>query len=495
MFTRRPPPMTRRQFLKAAALAGLGAAAPAFASASWRASTAPPRIVVVGAGLAGLTAAHRLSNKYRLPCSVYEARERPGGRVWTDRSYAGGQWAERGAQFVSSGDRALRRLIRELGLDLIDYNVTYPAGAQRLFFGGAFVTSAAMAADLEAVEEVAWSHYDEVVAPATWDTIDSATSAWDDTTVEEWLDLACPGGLSSTVALYLKTYLESEYAGPVTAMSALHAIYDFGLPAPGFDERYTVRGGNDQVATGLVDRLVPGSVHFESPLLALSRNGDGSYLLTFDAAGAPEDVEADLVVLAIPFSTLRDVDLGGLPLDPRKSAAIAGLDLGLNAKVNLEFSAPVGTPAYNGESYSDLLPGPTFPTDPGQGGTSGILTTFGCSDAAALYSAQPAHGAAAAGIVSANLAAIEQLFPGAGAAFTGKAELDFWPNDPWAKGSYSYYRAGQFGAFAGIEAAPEGLVFFAGEHTARYRHRATMNGAVESGDRVAREVRRAAKRL
>ena len=103
------------------------------------------------------------------------------------------------------------------------------------------------------------------------------------------------------------------------------------------------------------------------------------------------------------------------------------------------------------------------------------------------------HGPASAPVLAAHLAALDLLFPGTSAAHNGFAELDNWPADPWSKGSYAYYRQGQFAAFAGIEGKTEGNVFFAGEHTAPYRLRGTMNGAVDSGERVAKALRRAAK--
>ena len=86
------------------------------------------------------------------------------------------------------------------------------------------------------------------------------------------------------------------------------------------------------------------------------------------------------------------------------------------------------------------------------------------------------------------LAALDRVFPGARRAHAGRSYLDDWPADPWARGSYSYYRAGDFTRFAGAEAQAEGAFHFAGEHTAPYPRRGTMNGAVESGFRAADEV-------
>src|SRR5919204_6255044 len=107
---------TRREALKraGAATAGLALARP------WRplaqAATAP-RIVVVGAGLAGLTAAYRLKQA-GYAAQVYEASDRTGGRCWTIRgAFADGQIVERGGELIDTGHTELRQLVQELGLD------------------------------------------------------------------------------------------------------------------------------------------------------------------------------------------------------------------------------------------------------------------------------------------------------------------------------------------------------------------------------------------
>jgi monoamine oxidase len=86
------------------------------------------------------------------------------------------------------------------------------------------------------------------------------------------------------------------------------------------------------------------------------------------------------------------------------------------------------------------------------------------------------------------LGAYDALLPGATEFFDGFAHLDHWPADPWVRGSYSYYPPGGFTGFGGVAEDPRGGVYFAGEHTARYVVRGTMNGAVVSGERAARAI-------
>src|SRR5262245_55632086 len=103
--------LSRRELLQLGALGGAGLIlGPAFAGCASSTSRAAPRIVVVGAGLAGLSCAYRLQQR-GLGCSVYEANpERIGGRCWTAREFAGGQTAEHGGEFIDSRHKRIRRL-------------------------------------------------------------------------------------------------------------------------------------------------------------------------------------------------------------------------------------------------------------------------------------------------------------------------------------------------------------------------------------------------
>ena len=119
------PTMSRRDVLRAGGILGAGVALAACTPSSPHFAPSPtspagvlpttPRIVVVGAGLAGITAAYRLS-RAGLPVRVYEARDRVGGRCWTARGFADGQTAEHGGEFIDTRHVHIRGLARELGL-------------------------------------------------------------------------------------------------------------------------------------------------------------------------------------------------------------------------------------------------------------------------------------------------------------------------------------------------------------------------------------------
>ena len=85
------------------------------------------------------------------------------------------------------------------------------------------------------------------------------------------------------------------------------------------------------------------------------------------------------------------------------------------------------------------------------------------------------------------LAQLEPVLPGITAKWNGRATVDFWLGNPWTKGSYSFWKVGQYTRFAGVEREPEGNCHFAGEHTS-VDFQGYLNGAVETGQRAAQEL-------
>ena len=79
------------------------------------------------------------------------------------------------------------------------------------------------------------------------------------------------------------------------------------------------------------------------------------------------------------------------------------------------------------------------------------------------------------------LAQLEPDLPGISPLWKGRATVDFWPDYPWTRGSYSCWRVGQYTAFAGIEGRPEGNTHFTGEHTS-IDFQGYLSGAVETAE-------------
>ncbi len=484
--------LSRRELLQRGA--GAGAAlllAPSALGCSRDEADDNPRIVIVGAGLAGLSCAYRLRGR-GVASSIYEANpERIGGRCWTAHEVEHGQTAEHGGEFIDSRHRRLRTLAREFGLELEDLYAVSNPGRPRLWLNGALRYRSQMRTERRVfqrrIERAARRVGSYGYAHAT-----AAAREFDRLSVKDWLDRNIPGGGSQSLwGQYVWAQMASEFGLDADRLSALNLFYEYVENTPGADERYHVRGGNDQVVDGLAAGLPDGTVHLDTPLEALFRRGDGSYGMRF--GGVAKEVTADRVVLAIPFTTLRRVDLDRAGLSTKRRACIDELGMGTNAKVLMQFERrPQDYGRWNGYMYSDdpfLL---TWESTLGEPGRSSILTTyFGGRSGAAGLVASGAHAPTVAREVKRNLSSLNERgrtgLDGLARGFAGRAWTDRWVSDPWARGSYAAFLPGQYTRYYGYVGKPEGAIHFAGEHTAT-ANQGYLEGAVESGERAANEI-------
>lgn len=307
---------TRGQVVRRAAL-GLAAGLTAAGCRSTGAArgVGAGRVVVVGAGVAGLTCAYRLRQR-GIRCSVYEATDRVGGRTMTLRGYfAGGQIVEQGGEAIDTDHHAVRRLVSELGLHLDDTYAETPAGlrSNRFQLDGRRYPYRQAVRDFAAVYPALQRDLRAFAGSAR------SAHALDEMSVADWLDSRVPGGRGSQLGRLIGEAYCAEDGVPITAGSALAMITQLGESPRrplalygGSDERFKVHGGVDQIADRLAARLPAGTVALGMPLVGLRRSSDRSYTCSFAAgAGGSRDVRADRVVLALPFTTLRHVDRRG----------------------------------------------------------------------------------------------------------------------------------------------------------------------------------------
>jgi monoamine oxidase len=494
--------LTRRELIAAGAGATAAAALathPAAALARPRPPAAAPRIAIVGSGLAGLRCAHMIwtqSPSSPLASTVYEANpERAGGRCWTLRDFfAGGLITEHGGSFLNTNQTAVRGLAARLGLAEEIVNGGDLAQGEEIFYiGGSTYTVAEADAD--------WAAFGFAAFRAAAKEMRSETGAarLDAMSVPEWLD-STPIGASSRFGKLTMADTVTENGGDPGEQSALDLIELLSanprsslLPLPGDDERFHIVGGNDQLVSGMIGELPSGTVQHGQELVAIRANADRSITLSFQSGLTTGDVTADWVVLALPFSTLRKVDLTRSGLSAEKVRAIRTMGMGTNAKIHLELSRK------------------TWPAVGASGATYGEWHRLACGwddtvqlgpDASpALYLAFPggrvgdtgitgeAHAAAPSTDASWALGELEHLFPGTTAAFTGRAYEDHWALDPWVHGAYSYYRVGQATTYGTLAGRSEGRFLFAGEHTS-IENIGFLDGAVETGERAARRLLR-----
>ena len=483
-------PTTRRELLRRAGIAGLGLTALGRLAPVARAAGSA-RIAIVGAGLAGLTCAYRLKQQGYV-ATVYEASNRVGGRCWTGRGdFADSQVYEHGGELIDSGHIQLKHLTQELGLDLDNLLQAELTGTEmRGYFDGQPYTFAQMSDDLKTI----WQQLHKDVSAASYPTLYNLSTPrgreLDQLSIIDWIQLYVPGGIASKLGQLLDVAYTIEYGAESSDQSSLNLLYLLGYSGHGqlrifgpSNEKYHVRGGNDQIPARLAAAL-PGQISRAQELTAVKQNANGSFTLTFKSGPKSQDVTADKVVLALPFSILRNsVDYSRAGFRPLKKTAIEQQGMGTNSKLQLQFVTrhweSLGS---NGETYADTGYQNTWEVSRGQPGSAGILVDYtGGNIGASFGSGTLAERA------QQFLAQLEPVLPGISARWNGKAALDFWTGYKWTRGSYSFWKVGQYTQFAGIERETEGNCYFAGEHTS-VDFQGYLNGAVDSGQQAASNI-------
>jgi monoamine oxidase len=482
----------------AAALGGTAMLGRALGPLRALARSAAPRIVIVGGGLGGTTCAYRL-HQAGLSSTIYEANASVGGRTWTLRGFwDDGQISEHGGEFISSEHTDIRALAKELELDLVDLRAAQKPGTEEVYWvRGKRVPFKAMLAEYASVYPKIKAANDSAPYPTLWNHYNEAGRKLDQTSAREWIEQNIPGGLESTIGWMLDLDATTENGGEADLQSSTELIYMLGHmpaynPSGGFywvgtDEKYGVKGGNDQIAHRLAAKLPDSAVQTSSALVALKRRSDGSYLCTFESHLQTFDVPADYVILALPFTTLRRVDLTKAGFDKRKMTAIEHLPLGTNTKIYVQFrERPWYAMGYDGATYADTGFQQTLEASRGQAGRSGILEFYTGGLKGASFG-PASFGPPSDGVVRDQMRGLEPLYPGISKVWNGKAFMDYWTGDRWHKGSYSYWAVGQCTSFAGYEGVRQGNAMFCGEHTA-VDFQGFMNGAVATGERAAADI-------
>ena len=486
---------SRREVLKAAGIAGVmlaSASLPKFSEAAPSGGSGSIGVAVIGAGLAGLSSAYELK-KSGVSATVFEAATRLGGRCFSNRSTFPGQIAENGGELIDGYHVETLRLAKELGLqvdDLLAYDQAQ-GGEDIYFFQGQRYSLAQAYSDFQTIQAQLASEVKAAPFPTLWNSYTARGLVLDKMSISEWISRYVPGGATSRLGRLLDVAYEIEYGAACSQQSALNLIYLLGYSSKQnlemfgeSDERYHIRGGNDQLVSGMASRLDVSQIKLGHELTRISLNPDASYSLDFNTSKGPLRVIAQQVVMAIPFSILRSrVDFSAAGFDARKLLAIRTMPMGNSSKFQLQFRQRIWRQQNsNGSSYSDTGYQDTWEVTRGQAGSEGILNNFtGGATAVAMNDASLDIQAAQ------FLGQLERVLPGITNEWNGRAILNYWPGYRWTKGAYGYYAPGNYTAFVGYEGTRQGNCHFCGEHTS-IESQGYLNGAVETGQRCATEI-------
>jgi monoamine oxidase len=447
-----------------------------------------PRIAIVGAGVAGLNTAYKLQ-KAGLTAKVFEGANRTGGRMFTATNLLGdGLTTELGGEFIDSTHEEMLALMDEFSLERLD---TQGAGSEKLkaetyFINGRHYTQAQAARAFVPLAKKILADYDALGDVVNYET-EGGGGELDRMSMAAYFDRI---GAAGWMRELLETAYVTEYGLDPGEQSALNFVFLIGtgdLEDAGTmellgesDERYKIRGGNQRLVDELAKRVEP-QIQRLHRLEAIRSRGQG-FTLTFQNEGRSVDEQADVVVLAIPFTLLREVDMQ-VELPPVKARAIKELGYGANAKVLVGFRSRIWEKqGYSGGTYTDEPFQLAWANSYLQPGVEGGLTLY--SGGALAHEAGKGTKEEAAERL---MRGVERAYPGATRERNGKVERFHWPTYTWTKCSYSCYKPGQWTTIAGAEGLPVGNLFFAGEHCS-YDFQGYMNGAAQSGADTARGV-------
>ena len=394
------------------------------------------RVVVIGAGFAGLAAADALRAD-GAEVTVLEARDRVGGRVWSV-PFGDGAIVERGAEFILPGYESMEALARRFGIPMVLKGTPY---GRRVPVGDEAVPKA----DLE----------DAFTRIADSRTPDAASAA----------DVIAALGLDPPVEALIRTRVAISNGHPVDDLEA--SVLDEGASTFGDFDNHTLEGGNMRLADALAAELGD-AVHLSSPVRKV-RWSEGEV----SVATERDEIEAEAVVVAIPTAPLAEIEFDP-PLEGATADALRAVTYGQNSKLFLRLRSPAPPSAIMSVAghfwtYTQLgADGEPSPFVVGYTGTSSAIEALGGSDDVERW-------------VAALLALRQDLDVEPEGAL-----LSSWDDDPWVRGSYSA-RTISSPLRDDDLARPIGPLFFAGEHTAGEWH-GLMEGALRSGRRAAEQV-------
>ncbi|ERT07737.1 FAD binding domain protein [Lyngbya aestuarii BL J] len=446
-------------------------------------------VLIVGAGIAGLAAAYRLTQA-GVPVDIIEARNRVGGRINTLKKAAGTPLiAELGGEFINTDHICIRSLAEELGLPLIDL-LAVDAGLipDTYFFEGRRVSLAEIINDFVPVAVQVEADLEAIDNFEDYTTEDEITIALDNISLAQYLNQI---PTTPIIRQLLRIAYTIEFGLNTEEQSPLNLIYYIGTEPGTFevfgesDERFYLDGGSEQITQRLA-QILEGSITTTTVLESIREQSGGRFLVSLRSGINSLERTYERVVLTIPFSVLRTIEID-VELPEVKREAIDTVGYGTNSKLITGYTDKIWRTRFNsrGNVFTDLGFQNTWESSNSRyaSSTIGLITNYTGGTQGVAVGAGTVEDQAQQ--LNTNL---EAVFPGINSvAIRNQANRAFWTGSPFSLGSYLCYRPGEFTRFYGVEGERVGNLFFAGEHTS-LEYQGFMEGGCETGELVASDI-------
>jgi monoamine oxidase len=477
---------TRRRFLRVAAVASFGVSGSVTALPR---KGAAKKVLVVGGGLAGLSAAYEMMRAGH-DVTLIEARDRPGGRVFTLRDvFSENLYAESGAEIFADTHNFVQRYVKDFGLSVMPspgaagLATLYYLRGERLQAGRSGAVNWPLNLPLEE-QRLSWSRLaQKYFQPATQEIGDPLAPGWPSPEILQKYDgigvaemLRQRGASPETIEILRLGYSDAwdNGNGPDSALCLLRDEAIGRSPHP-FQR---IVGGNDRLPLAFAAQLGR-RIRYRTAVARIEQDKT-RVIVTVTENGRRHKLSAEYLVCAIPFSVLRSIQIEPT-FSSGKQRAIRQLGYISVTRVFVQTKSRFWTQGgLSGYAATDLPVGVIEDCSQGEPGSRGILECYTSGATARRLTALPEQQR-----VQAVIENLEKVFPGTRENFE-KAVTVAWDADPLARGAFAWFKAGQMSDMLPHMATREGRVFFAGEHTSPWF--GWMQGALQSGNRAAAEV-------
>jgi monoamine oxidase len=447
------------------------------------------RVVIIGAGMAGLVAGFELARQGHEPV-ILEAQNRVGGRVHTLRDFAPGLYAEAGAMRIPRVHDLTLRYCDEFGLELRPFVMGNPRGLVHI--GGVRMT-AQEAADhpeqlpFDLAEHERGRAFTDLWEEATRDLRDlvdrDGDRAWDvivrdfdQYSLREFLEVR--GFSEGAIEMYgVMNFVEADMNNAVIE----ELREDLGKA---FEDMQEIVGGMD-LLPGAFYQVLQGHIRLGAEVHAIDQD-DRSVTVHYKTESGRFSVTGDYAICALPFSVLRHIEVLK-PFSREKQKAIRQLNYSASTKILFQvrrrfWEAEDGI--FGGATVTDLpIRRINYPTPDPNTERGVLLASYTWSQDALRWDAMDEETR-----LEEALQDVAQIHPRIREEYEVGAS-HAWYDDRWAGGAFALFAPEQQSQLQAAIVEPEGRIHFAGEHCSLYH--AWIQGALESGIRAAREIHEA----